>query len=158
MTNEKRYPIDSGWYYTICVSRVRTGADGKKEDVHEAKLLYWNGSMWLNKPRSFEIVDKRSVVDWQPVPDEYDFVANKCDRRLAYSIREDSREQGWHICKVCIPASRISSEVEYVPRMLYWDGKVWKYNPYRSVDTIADSMVLECEHVPDRFSLKGEIA
>lgn len=73
-------PSRAGWY--LCKHSNMNTNDKVEEDTGRRyrvcfcglKLLYWNGSMWVSSPDSYDVIENGRVLDWVAVPEEFNLV------------------------------------------------------------------------------------
>ena len=74
----KGRPIENGWYLCKYIDSGRThyvDEDCEIEDYqiihHTPQVLYWEDNLWLKSPYSYVCVEKRNILDWMPIPDDF---------------------------------------------------------------------------------------
>lgn len=60
-------PTTKGYY--LC--KVITAEVKGKYRRYSPLLLYWEGNVWITSPKSFTTYSYSTVVDWMPIPNEY---------------------------------------------------------------------------------------
>ena len=58
--------MESGYY--LCKVRV---LNLLHKEVYEGKILYWNGTNWLDKEDSFFVTDPKTIKCSIKIPDKY---------------------------------------------------------------------------------------
>lgn len=74
----KGRPIENGWHLCKYIDSGRThyvDEDCEIEDYqiihYTPQVLYWEDNLWLKSPYSYVCVEKRNILDWMPIPDDF---------------------------------------------------------------------------------------